>query len=84
MENITNSTKRLERSNGVLGWIGSAISGISGMLSDMVNWLLNVMAYLIVYAFVLPIFSLIITGISIRELSGMLGAEAFFGRFNIL
>ncbi len=50
----------------------------------MINWLLNQLAYLIVYAFVLPIFSLIVTGISIRELSRVLGAEAFFGKFNLL
>lgn len=71
-------------SSNVLSSISSALSSISNSISGLINWLLNQLAYLIVYAFVLPIFSLIITGISMREMARVLGAEAFFGRFNIM
>ncbi len=69
---------------GVLGSIGGAVSQLSDSLSGMINSVIISVSYLIVYAFVLPIFSLIITGISIRELAAALGSEAFFGKFNIL
>ena len=82
--NSTSTNSSSGSTGSVLGWISSGISLITNAVSGLINWLLNELAYLIVYAFVLPLFSLIITGISIREFSRVLGAEAFFGKFNIL
>ncbi len=85
-DSLLGSQQQLNATDSGVGFssINSAIASISGAISGLINWLLNELAYLIVYAFVLPIFSLIITGISIREISGILGAEAHFGKFNIL
>ncbi len=60
--------------------IKSIVNGFSSLL----NSLLQGLAYLIVYTFVLPAFSLIITGISIREFAGVLGSEASFGKFKLM
>ena len=86
---LLNSGEQAQKSNytdvpSILNTITSSITGISTAITNLINGLLGFVAYLIVYSFVLPIFSLIITGISIRELSQILGAEAFFGKFNIL
>ncbi len=69
---------------GMVGLISNAWNSISDTVSDMLNRLFNAVAYLIVYTFVLPAFSLMLTGISIRELSKLLGSESFFGKFNPL
>jgi hypothetical protein len=79
-----NATSNSTNSRGILQSINSGVSFITNGITGIINSLLNSLAYLIVYSFILPIFSLIITGISVRELSVMLGSEAFFGRFNIL
>ncbi len=71
-------------STGILSSMNSIISQLSGALSGVMNGIIVSVSYLIVYAFVLPAFSLIITGISIRELASALGSEARFGRFDIL
>ena len=68
----------------IVNTITGGITSITTAVTNLINGLLGFVAYLIVYSFVLPIFSLIITGISIRELSTILGSEAFFGKFNIL
>ncbi len=80
----TNSTLNSSDTGGILGSISSGVAYLTNALSGFINGILRSVAYLIVYSFVLPIFSLIITGISIREISGLLGSEAFFGKFNIL
>ncbi|MGC8538254.1 MAG: hypothetical protein ACP5MK_00065 [Candidatus Micrarchaeia archaeon] len=58
----------------------SLLSSISYLLDSLFSFVAN----FIVKTFILPIFSLILTGISIRELAAMLGSEAFFGKFKIL
>lgn len=86
---IIGSGEQAQKSNytditGIINTMTIGITSISTSITNLINGLLGFVAYLIVYSFVLPIFSLIITGISIRELSQILGAEAFFGKFNIL
>lgn len=73
--NSTNSSL-----GGMLGWIKSALSVLSGALADLFHYI----AALIVEVFVLPMFSLVITGISIKELAAVLGSEAYFGKFRII
>ena len=61
-----------------------SVSTFASEVTTFVNGIFDGIAYLIVYTFVLPGFSLILTGISIRELSSLFGSEAFFGKFNII
>jgi hypothetical protein len=70
--------------DGLIGSIESTITGFTNYIATLINSLLSQLAYFIVYAFILPVFSLIMTGISIRELAELLGSEAFFGKFDIL
>ena len=67
-----------------LGTITNGITSISNYFSGIVNWLASSIAYFIVYTFILPGFSLILTIISVRELSEMLGSEAFFDLFRVM
>ena len=67
-----------------LGTITNGITDISNYFSGIVNWLVSSIAYFIVYTFILPGFSLILTIISVRELSAMLGSEAFFDLFRVM
>ncbi len=76
----TNSTSQNSAVGGVLSLISNLINTVSGLI----NWILGELAYFIVYAFVLPLFSLIVTGISIREIAELLGSEARFGNFKML
>lgn len=69
---------------GIFRSLSALITSLSSGLSSMVNSLLSIVAYFIVSSFVLPAFSLIITGISVREFAELLGSEAFFGKFDIL
>ncbi len=69
---------------GLVDVITNGITSLSNSISSTINYLYSAISYFIVYVFILPIFSLILTGISIRELSQILGSEAFFGKFNIL
>ncbi|MDE1869793.1 MAG: hypothetical protein KGH71_02285 [Candidatus Micrarchaeota archaeon] len=66
--------------SGITGGIQSLVGQISQALSDL-NFKLS---RLIMEVFILPAFSLIITGISIRELAGLFGSEATFGKFKML
>lgn len=81
----TNQTSATGASYGsLIGPIESVITGFTSYIATLINSLLSQLAYFIVYAFVLPVFSLIMTGISIREFAELLGSEAFFGKFDIL
>ncbi len=68
--------------------IGNAISGalasFANSVSDVINQIFSMISYFIVYTFILPAFSLIVTGISVKELAEVLGSEAYFGRFSML
>ncbi len=72
------------QSSGLIGSITGSISDLSSLISGYFASLFNVISGLIVQVFVLPIFNLIVTGISIREFSNVLGSEASFGKFRIL
>ncbi len=60
------------------------LSSLANSFQSLVNSLMDDVSYFIVYTFILPAFSLIITGISIREFATILGSEASFGKFNVL
>lgn len=64
-----------------LSGIGSAISS---QLSNLVNYLFNIISYFILATFILPAFSLTLTGISVRELAAAMGSDTFFGKMSII
>ena len=78
--NYYNSTKE----NSIIGKISGAVTSLQNNIALLFDKIFSAVAYFIVYTFILPAFSLIITGISIRELSELLGSEASFGKFYIL
>ena len=76
--NATNSSSR-----GLLASLSSKISeGVSG-LEEGISKLIKFVAMLLVEVFFFPVFSVILTTISIRELARILGSEVSFGRFDI-
>ncbi|MEM0074465.1 MAG: hypothetical protein QW091_00155 [Candidatus Micrarchaeaceae archaeon] len=63
------------------GLLSSAYTAIKSAINDvasLLNMLFGLVAYLIVYAFVLPAFSVVITVISVKELAQLLGSDASF------
>jgi len=70
---------------GILGSVASFITSLLSSIANIVNMLLNEIAYLIVYAFIMPIFSALITIVSIRELAELLGSDAsILSRLNLV
>jgi len=57
----------------------SLASSFSSVLNELVAWL----SILIIEVFFFPVFSIILTVTSIRELAKILGSEVSFGRFDI-
>ncbi len=75
-------------SNSLISSISSSVvnplKSFVNSFSGVIDWILQEISYLIVYTFVLPAFSLIITGIAVREFAEILGSEAHFGMFRFL
>ncbi len=63
--------------------VTSLLSGVSNSFNELMNYISDVIAFLIIQVFILPAFSLILTIISIRELAKILGSEITFGRFDV-
>ncbi len=74
-----NSTSR----NGILSSLSDTISGLMGGAEALFKELASAVAFLIIDIFFLPVFSLILTAISIKEFARLLGSEASFGRLFI-
>ena len=53
-------------------------------ISSILNGLISYASSLVMQVFILPVFDLVITAISIREIAELLGSEAFFGKFKVL
>lgn len=66
--------------NGILGYFTGAINALAEGLGTFMNELTNIVALIVIEVFFLPVFSLILTAISIRELAKILGSEISFGR----
>lgn len=78
------STNSSSVASSISNRLSGLVSSVSNAFSSIINDMMLTLAYFIVYTFVLPAFSLIITGISIRELAELLGAEVSFGRFEMV
>lgn len=83
-DSITSSAIAAAKNSTNSSAITSFISGAQSWTTNFLDGLFGSVAYFIVYAFILPAFSLMLTGISVRELSRMLGSDTFFGKFNLL
>ncbi|MDE1855976.1 MAG: hypothetical protein KGH49_01940 [Candidatus Micrarchaeota archaeon] len=70
--------------NGIFPSISGALQSVVGQLDQALSGIMLGVSKLIMQVFILPAFSLIITAISVRELSELLGSEAFFGKFDVL
>jgi hypothetical protein len=81
---VTSYVTQNTSQNGILSLATDAWNTIVGGISGLLNYLFSAVAYFIVYSFVLPAFSLMITGISVRELSKVLGSDSVLGKFNLL
>ncbi|HVA82636.1 MAG TPA: hypothetical protein VNF06_00535 [Candidatus Aquilonibacter sp.] len=73
-----------QTSTGIFGGITSGLQSLVAQISQVLSDLTFRLSRLIMEVFILPAFSLIITGISIRELAGIFGSEATFGKFKML
>ena len=66
----------------IINAIANSANSISSAFSGITNTIVGVIAYFILAAFILPAFSLIITAVSIRELSAVFGSEISFNIFD--
>jgi hypothetical protein len=73
----TNSTST---SNYITSIISSFVGGIRQFLSGLANFV----AIIIIQAFLMPAFSIILTAVSIRELARILGAEINLNKMSLL
>ncbi len=64
--------------------IPEILNGILSLLEGFVWQALNLVAQLVIEVFFLPVLSLVLTAISIRELARVLGSEVSFGRLYIM
>ena len=71
-------------STGTLGQINTLLSGFTSSFQHFLSDIANFVAIIIVEAFILPAFSIILTVIAIRELARTLGAEVRLNKFGIL
>ncbi len=68
---------------GIINFFTGAVNGLVQGFESFLNQLTNIIALVIIEVFFLPVFSLILTAISIRELARILGSEITFGKFYI-
>lgn len=87
--NILGSTQGSYNSNSIIqntGFISSISAAVYSLLNQFValmDELVNGLAIIIVEVFFMPLFSVVLTMISIREFAKILGAEVSFGRYDL-
>ena len=64
--------------------VSSALSSISSGAASVMNTIMDYLSYFIMAAFILPAFSIVITSISIKEFSKLLGSEMTFNMFDVI
>ena len=84
LENQIISSQNNRNQTSIVSVIESSASSLASSLARLVNSLITFISELIMQVFILPVFSLVITGISIKEISELLGSEASFGKFRVL
>ncbi len=61
----------------------TGVAALAGSLVTLVQELISYIALMIVQVFFFPLFSIVLTITSIRELSRLLGSEVSFGKFDV-
>ncbi len=69
---------------GIIAGLENIGNSLAVQISDLLSYLFNIISFFIVYTFILPAFSLMLTGISVKELSALMGSDSFFGKFSLL
>ncbi len=82
-QNVTQSLLGKSASAGVFSGISDALSSFVTYVEGELDAVMKVVALIIVEAFFLPLFSIIVTVVSARELARILGSEISFGKFDI-
>ncbi len=67
----------------VLAGISSGITSFVSMVEGDLSGIMNVVAMVVVEAFFLPLFSIMLTIVSAREIARILGSELSFGKFDM-
>jgi hypothetical protein len=75
------SAQNSTTNSSILSSLDDTMKGLVGGAEALFGELINLVAFLIVEIFFLPIFSLILTAISIKEFARILGSEISFGKF---
>ena len=73
----TNNTAR------IINFFRNSVNALINGFGSVINGILGVIAFIIIEVFFLPIFSLILTAVSIKELARIMGSEISFGRLYI-
>ena len=67
----------------LLNFLTSSLGGLISTLQNLLKSATNQIALLIIAVFFLPVFSVILTAVSIREIARLLGSEVNFGKLHI-
>ncbi len=70
-------------SGSLLGSVSSSVASLSVSVQAALTGMMNAVALIVVEAFFLPTFSIMLTIVSAKELARVLGSELSFSRFNI-
>jgi len=84
LNEVSNYQTGSSTSTGVLSYISSLISSFVGGIQHFLSGLANFVAIIVVQAFVMPAFSIVLTLISIRELAKILGSEVNLSKMSII
>lgn len=71
-------------STDIVAEVANLGSSIAVQLSNLMSYLFSAISYFIIYTFILPAFSLMLTAISVREFAAVFGADGFLGKFSLL
>lgn len=84
--NVKNSLLNIPQSNqqGFVERISDALYSLVQNFSGLTTQLMDMLSFFIVYTIILPAFSLVLTAVSIREFSRLMGSETSFWILDIL
>lgn len=80
---LVGSLAQTNMTTGILTGISNSVSSLFSYVESGMESIMSGVAMIIVEAFFLPIFSIMLTVVSARELARILGSEISFGKFDI-
>jgi hypothetical protein len=84
LNQVSSYQKGASNSTSTLSYITSTISSFIGGIQQFLSGLANFVGIIVVQAFIMPAFSIILTVVSIRELARIFGSEVNLSRINII